>query len=211
MSENTLHITRLEANLLNAFSESETMFVEVLRDYADEIEKNQFSGVVASLIKKGLAEHISWDKKDDAMELTPVGRRLTGWDSDCGVMTNTLPGDYRLIDGEWILEGTEPEDKDEKDTDDEEPTEAEKAIAHFKRMIIEELKTGRFYATPDPMVDGVWLVFRVAPGEEAPVMAFLVYLVDDDFEDVVVDHKLVNSYAPEEMKTFLRENDINIY
>lgn len=75
-----LTLTELETDLLEAFAEGTSMYLVHLLGYAKKISSKQISGVVSSLVKKGLVE--TWydnEVKEEVLNLTDKGIQHTFW------------------------------------------------------------------------------------------------------------------------------------
>ncbi len=75
-----MNITELENDFLNAFAESDVMYLEHIQGYCNVMKIKQTSGVISSLVKKGLiSSYICSDTKFEVVELTDKGIPYSNW------------------------------------------------------------------------------------------------------------------------------------
>ncbi len=75
-----MNITELENDFLNAFAESETMYLEHVEGYCEKMKRKQASGVVSSLIKKELiTSYKCSDTGFEIVDLTDKGIPYSNW------------------------------------------------------------------------------------------------------------------------------------
>lgn len=78
-------LTKLERDVMNAIQESgfygcdyDPVWSDCLHDTCELCEKDQLSGVISSLVKKGLVRITDKDTKDTCVEYTEAGLKTAG-------------------------------------------------------------------------------------------------------------------------------------
>ena len=75
-----MNITELEKDVLQGFQESECMYLEHVHGYTKIVKTKQLSGVISSLIKKGLIDQwIDEEYNMSVVQITEKGKPFTVW------------------------------------------------------------------------------------------------------------------------------------